>query len=69
MALHRPGENPIESKNPQSGKKISYGEKNPNENYKNNINTKKEQISVCVKWLSGSYGIGLQWDMMVFRFS
>jgi len=27
LALHRPGEKPIESKHPQSGEKISYGEK------------------------------------------
>jgi len=43
MAPHRPGENPIESKNPQSGgKKLLWG-KNPNENYKHDINTKTKR--------------------------
>ena len=31
MALHRPGENPMESKNPKSGEKSLHGEKNPND--------------------------------------
>jgi len=45
MALHRPGENPIESKNPKSGGKKSPWGKNPNKNYKHNKGYLRTDIS------------------------